>query len=785
MTLFIAWIVFPLLFAVLALGCGLLLEQVSGKRLPRALLAPAGFALILVIGNLATAHASTARLATPVVAAVAVAGLGLTFPWRKRLPGRWAVAAAAGVFAVFAAPVVLSGEATFAGYIKLDDTATWLAIADHAIEHGRSLADLPASSYQARLAQYIGQTGYPVGAVVPLGVGHQLVRVDSPWLYQPYLAFQGALLALVLFAIVGRLVRSLWLRALVAFVGAQATLLYGYALWGSVKELVTVPLVALLAVLVRELFRDPRGPLAVAPLAVTSAALLAVLNVGAGVWLGLALLPMLALVLRVPPVAFAVRAAVFAALTLALSLPTLQTARAFYGPASHTLTSGAEFGNLKSPLSPLQLFGVWLTGDFRDRPHDMTVTYVLIAVVVGAALVALAAAWEKRAGELALYVAVSVLGYLFLARVGSPWVDAKALATASPAPVTAAMVGAAFLFERGRRVEAAVVATAIAGGVLWSNALAYHVVWLAPQPRLAELEKIGHRFAGDGPTLTTDYELYGVRYFLRSMDPDAVSISGSRPKVLNVGQGANFDVDGLAPDALLVYRTLVLRRSPVASRPPSAFALTWTGRYYEVWQQRAGASRIVRHIPLGSRYQAASTPSCASVLRLGRLAARNGGRLATVSRPAAVVKELSQPGAPVRPGEDPSVLYLRDRFTLRASIRTPAVGRYGVWIGGSFRSRLKVNVDGALVGAKRYQLSWPGNFTLLGEVPLRAGAHTVDLEYSGPDVLHPGSGGQPPFGTGPLVLAQGTADRPVQYVQPRDARSLCGNRLDWVEAVTP
>jgi hypothetical protein len=38
-------------------------------------------------------------------------------------------------------------------------------------------------------------------------------------------------------------------------------------------------------------------------------------------------------------------------------------------------------------------------------------------------------------------------------------------------------------------VEAVVVAAAIAGGVLWSNALAYHEANLAPRDRLAELER--------------------------------------------------------------------------------------------------------------------------------------------------------------------------------------------------------------------------------------------------------------------------------------------------------
>jgi hypothetical protein len=50
--------------------------------------------------------------------------------------------------------------------------------------------------------------------------------------------------------------------------------------------------------------------------------------------------------------------------------------------------------------------------------------------------------------------------------------------------------------------------------------------------------------------------------------------------------------------------------------------------------------------------------------------------------------------------------------------------------------------------------------------------------------LRPGSGGYP-FGLGPVVLATTTAaDVPVTFVDAADARSLCGRRLDWVEAVS-
>ena len=84
--------------------------------------------------------------------------------------------------------------------------------------------------------------------------------------------------------------------------------------------------------------------------------------------------------------------------------------------------------------------------------------------------------------------------------------------------------------------------------------------------------------------------------------------------------------------------------------------------------------------------------------------------------------------------------------------------------------------------ARRNVLQWPSNFVQLGDDQLAAGRHTFRLTYSGPD-LRPGSAGEPPFGLGPFAVAQGTQDRPVTYVQPAAARSLCGRSLDWVEAL--
>ena len=85
------------------------------------------------------------------------------------------------------------------------------------------------------------------------------------------------------------------------------------------------------------------------------------------------------------------------------------------------------------------------------------------------------------------------------------------------------------------------------------------------------------------------------------------------------------------------------------------------------------------------------------------------------------------------------------------------------------------------VGAKRAELNWPGLYTDLAKVELGPGEHIVDLEYD-TSGLHPGSGG-PPFSFGPLTLSHQEARNPVQTTSPSDARSLCGRRLDWIEAV--
>jgi hypothetical protein len=249
-----------------------------------------------------------------------------------------------------------------------------------------------------------------------------------------------------------------------------------------------------------------------------------------------------------------------------------------------------------------------------------------------------------------------------------------------------------------------------------------------------------------------------------------------------VPPGQYADLDQFELPAVLVYRTLVLRTSPVESRPPSVYRLVWQGRFYDVWQRPRRPATILEHLSLGSEFDPAAVPSCTDVLRLATEAQNAGGRLATVLRPQRpTYVDLARSAHPSAWGVTGSYFVPRGSGTASVSVTVPATGSYELWMGGSFRRTLTVTVDGHEVGSVSDQLNNTGQWTPLGLARLGAGRHDVVLDYGG-SPLAPGSGGFP-FNTGPLELSTTNAQLPVTYVNPADARSLCGKRLDWLEVV--
>ena len=112
-----------------------------GRRMPGALLPAVGFAAIIAIGGVITCFSGLAHFTTSVIGGLAVAGFVTNWPFRNgRKISKWPLIGAVLVFFVYGAPVILSGDPTFAGYVKLDDTSTWLAFTDHVLTYGHSTA---------------------------------------------------------------------------------------------------------------------------------------------------------------------------------------------------------------------------------------------------------------------------------------------------------------------------------------------------------------------------------------------------------------------------------------------------------------------------------------------------------------------------------------------------------------------------------------------------------------------------------------------------------------------
>jgi hypothetical protein len=779
--MFLAWLFFPLLILALFTGAGLLLEALGGRRLPGVLLPALGLAALIVSVQLVTAIPGGGPFAGPLAVVLAIAGFARADRTRLVRPELGALAAALVVFLAYAAPVLASGQSGFAGYVKLDDTATWLAVTDRLAEHGAGAGGLAPSSYEATLAAY-PEAGYPTGAFGPLAIGTQLAGSDPAWLFAPLLALGAALLSLCFWELARPLLPSRALRAVVCALAPQAAVLYGYVMWGGVKELIAALLIALFASLVSLLLARPPGRRELLPAAFAVAALAAVLSPGGLLWLAPILAPALAILVR----RLSLRAALgqlslLAAIAAALSAPLVARGR-LLPPVEHALSDPAALINLFRPLPAEQLLGVWPALDFRIATSAPGLTAALCLALGAGAAIGLALAWRSRAWGVLLQGAAAVGGFALIALTGSPWIAAKAMACASAAILLLCLAGAATLAGRSRSPAGAVLLIFIGSGVLLSSALAYQGVNLAPRQRLAELERIGRLFAGQGPALLTEYEPYGARHFLRRLEAEGSSELRRRQVPLLDGRiaekGEWSDTDRIDPEALFAYRTLVLRRSPAQSRPPAAYRLRWRGRYYEVWQRPKGARAPLR-LALGSAPGASARPDCAAIERLARQAGPGGQLLAAPGAPARVI-DLGATAHPAAWERAPGLLPLgagqaAGRFEIAAG------GRFEAWLGGSVKAEMILEIDGRVIGRARSELNPAGLYVSLGAVRLGRGRHSFVLRYGGAD-LHPGSAAsaETGFAVGPLVLAQ-SGRRPLLRIPASRADLLCRGDLDWVE----
>ncbi len=795
MDLLAAWLLFPLVSLLVCWGIGLLAERV-GRPLPGVLLLPVGMAGLICATQLTTYADWSAELTLPLVLALALAGFVLGRARLRPRPDPWAVAAIVGVFMVFAAPVVLSGQATFAGYTVLGDTSIHMIGADALLKHGRDFSSLPPSSYEYSLVVYYGASGYPSGGPTAVGTLTSLVHQDVAWTFQPFLALLVALMAAQLWSLLTPLVTSKPLRALLTFVSAQPGLVLAYALQGSVKEVGTAWGVVLVAALIPVYAGARAGPRRAVPLALASGALVGVVGLAAAVWLGPLLLIALvagAIAQRPRPVVLLIEAVGFCVVLALLGYQSLIDLTKYVESAGGVVTAQEEFGNLLGPLDPLHVLGVWLSGDYRIPPvsGNLDASNVLSGVVAGAFAIGLIGALVRRSWPSLAFVGVSLFAYAYVTSKGSPWADGKAMMIVSPAIMFGAATGVAFLYWLERRLLAWGLAAVLAVAVLWTNALQYHDASLAPRDRMEELADLGERLDGQGPTLYSEFEEFG-KHFLRNAAPEGSSEGWQRRYDLTTGRagqpphfGVANDIDQYTDRYLSHYRTIVLRRGFFGSRPPSTYRRIHHGRYYDVWQRPAGAERrLIRHDSLGDRRQPGAAAPCERVRAIARDARREGGRIAYAEMPQVgmfIPSHTAIPRGWIADTSDGFALQARGPGRIQDSIVVRRAGRYGLWVEGSLRRDWRVLVDGRETGTLRKSLNPRLSAVEVAQLDLRPGRHVIALVRPGGS-LAPGDGGFDLLG--PVALApEESDDRPAATIAPSDYRSLCNRSLDWVEAV--
>jgi hypothetical protein len=786
-----AWVAFPLIAAVLAAGLALALERLTGLRLG-ALRVPVGLCAAVCLTLAVYWVGGTGVPALAVVVLPALAGLVLereqVLSWRPS----WLALGWLAAYLLHLGPVLTSGEWTWTGYNFVNDTAVQLLLAGWLQDHAMASPDVEQLTTASESVRVYLLTAYPLGTHALLGTLGQLVPVHLAALYQPYIALLAASAAVALAHLARRLGVPAAPAAAIGVVAVGANLFYQYALQGNVKEIAFFMALVAAAATGRELIASEHPLRASLAPAICFAAAFEIYSAASAPYLlalGLALA--VAAVARrrresIRRLAFA--GAALTAGALALAAPGLAGAITFNKVASGTFSGAdraADLGHLSRPLEAIQVLGVWLSGDYRvplppDR-HTLTVILCLVVAVLALAGVAWACA-RRESAPLVLIAATAVAAAYLVPRL-SPYAGGKVLALASPVVVFGAGLGVWAVARRAWPLGAA-LAVVLSLAVLWSDALAYHIVRLAPVERLEALEDAGRRARYvPGSVLLNEPEEFakvfhgGANFNVAS---EAITAEHMVLRAPEAFQNRYFDLDQQVLEFVAKYPAIVTRRSPDASRPPANYRLDYSNRWYEVWL-RDPAIRPVEHIPFQWFHRAALPPRCRDVLALARRA-RPGELLVAARTPASAMLDTAYasrpPSWPTHPWQPEMVVTLTPG-TASADVDVPETARYRGWVAGGFGRPIEARVDGKAIGRVQGVNSL-GQWLPAGEISLTRGRHRFELVRGG-GTLAPGDGHVGELG--PLLLERADRTRSLERVAPAQARQLCGRPWDWIERV--
>ena len=249
-TAFVAWVVFPLALALLTGSLAILLDRDPAYQLPAALLCRPASARRSRSSARSTRSGSASGSRSCRSSLLGVAGIVLERAtlrerWRD---GRHALLVGAGSYALFLAPVVLAGGATFLGYNFLNDTSLHLIFIQYVADHGAVSTTLEPSSYASATVGHVANN-YPFGAHELVATFDAAMPVGPEHLYQPFLAICAGVAAMAIYAFLTEAGAPRWAAAIGAPVPLLSQLLFSYQLQGGIKELALVAVLCTAAAL--------------------------------------------------------------------------------------------------------------------------------------------------------------------------------------------------------------------------------------------------------------------------------------------------------------------------------------------------------------------------------------------------------------------------------------------------------------------------------------------------------------------------------------------------------
>lgn len=787
--------VVPIAVWAIATGFGLLAESILRLAVPKALLAPVGFCLSIVVCLAIYSLGAGNPVAVPVVCVLA--GLGYLLGRRglaSRVLAGWPLLAGIGVYLIFTASVIVTGHWTFTGYNVTNDPAYEMLLVSHLQGHGIHGAVTGTSTANTVVSSYL-RTAYPLGSQSLLAVISGLLRVAPAVIWQGFISAMAGIAAIAATTLSGRTMGTR-AAALTAGIAIAAALTYQYALAGYIKEIAVLATLMCALAAIREAVLHMRGGRALALTAIPLAGLLAVYGAASVPYvLALACAGAVAFVAvhRTWPERAWIRPLLVGGVAFVVcSIPTLimlhQSLQVLSSGFSGSMPGAPLLGPLHRPLPVSEMSGVWLGGDYSSPITDPTRS--LITMIATAALVVLLvpAIWRlvsvREPGPLMALLVIILIQLLLYPRV-TPYARGKLLAIDSPVVVLCALQGLTFARRRSLHVGLAAVGAGLGAVVLGSDAIAYHAVPVAPTTRLLALRQVGQVLGARGPVLDSEFEQYAkvfTRPALLIDGPDAPTPEALDLRDPSLVQYANsFDLDQEKLSFVESFPYVLTRRGPATSRPPSNFKMIMRNGFYELWS-RQSTMRVDRHLSEGGALSAAGRVECHA---LGRLVADPpvGSSLSVAERaPARGFHVLEVRPRPFGWFPDPNVpgaVMTRTPGTATHRIRVQS-GPYSIWVQGSLPRPVSVLVDGRRVGSaqgENTRAAWLNAGTVL----LSRGRHTLGVQRGG-NTLLPGDGDVGAW-LGAAVVVPTTLER-VVHLPLRRWRSLCGREADWVEVIS-